>query len=710
MFVPSKFLTINKDMIEAPNLCDRFGEDDLSKMGGYVWSGYLCDKQSRMPWERRMSAAMDLAMQVQEVKTFPWPGASNVIFPLITIAALQFSGRSYTNIIQGTDVVKYRVIGDDPEGKAFARAERVGRHMSWQCMEQDQAWEEQHDRLLINLSIVGSAFGKTFFNGSDGHNVTELVMAKDFVIDYWAKSIESAARKSHCIPLYKNEIYERVMQKVYRDVRNEAWFNSPPTPVPVPEDDKRKGQTPPQPDEDTPFATIEQHRWFDLDGDGYAEPYIATIEHNSRKLLRLTARFDNEEAVQRTLNKEILCIKPTEFFTNYTFIPSPDGGIYGLGFGTFLGPINEAVNSGINQLLDNGTMQNSIGGFLGRGAKMRGGNYTMAPWEWKRIDSTGDDLRKNMVPYPERQPSAVMFQLIGLLIEYANRISGTTDEQIGKNPGQNTPASTFQGMQESGMQVYSMIFKRVWRSMREEFKKLYLLNRQYLGVHQKFGSANLSITRDDYMGNPDQIAPVADPNITSTTMRIQQAQLVADRAHAIPGYSLPDTEKGLLKALRVENIDKLYPGPDKVPPLPNPKVQIEQGKMQLGMAKLALDKQKFQMELMNEQRLNQAKIIQLQAQAALFIKQAGNVGVAEHLEAFELAINAMQAHNEMLTERIKAIGEANADGDKGGDGGVGTPPGDAGTAGGPSGVEAGAGGAVGGQGLPAAQSSPDGGS
>src|SRR6266436_4970412 len=93
----SRKLVLNADVAKAPNLCDRFSDDDLTYLGTRVWQGYQRDKMSRAKWEKRMEAAMDLAMQVQKDKSFPWPDCSNVVFPLVTIAALQFSSRSYEN-------------------------------------------------------------------------------------------------------------------------------------------------------------------------------------------------------------------------------------------------------------------------------------------------------------------------------------------------------------------------------------------------------------------------------------------------------------------------------------------------------------------------------------------------------------------------------------------------------------------------------------
>lgn len=656
-----KRIVLNQDLLDSPNILDRFSEDDQSRIANHIWLGYARDKQSRSRWERRSTAAMDLAMQVQQAKSFPWAGAANVVFPLVTIGALQFSARSYNNIIQGTNVVRYRTIGGN-DVESIKRASRIGQHMSWQVLEEDTAWEEQHDRLLINLAIVGSNFIKTYYNPSLGYVVSELVMAKDFVIDYWAKSVEQSARKTHRIPLYRNEIYERVQQKIFTDILDEKWYQSAPqfAAPSDPNSDKRRGQDPQYSDDSAAFLALEQHLWLDLDGDGYQEPYIGTIEEGSKHPLRLTSRVDSLDQIRRRGTK-VEFIKATESFTKYSFIPSPDGGVYDLGFGTFLGPLNEAVNSGINQMLDKGTMENSIGGFLGRGAKIRGGVYTMAPFQWARVDSTGDDLRKNIVPFPQAPSSDVMFKLIGLLIDYSNRIAGTQDAQVGGNPGQNTPASTYQGMQEAGMQTYGMIFKRVWRCMKEEFKKRYELNSKYMNLVETYGNNADKIYREDYKGNPDQIAPVANPNINSSQMRFQVASVVKQAAMTTPGYEVPEVERAWLQALQVENIDVLYPGPDKVKPLPNPKLMVEQLKMQGKQMEVEAKKQEWANHLMEDRRVNTAKIMALEAQAYSLVKGANEAEMEHKLAALEMMIGHFKDANAETTKQIEALTKMGGD-------------------------------------------------
>jgi chaperonin GroES len=668
-----KTLSINKDLVQSPDLTDRFTGADLDSIGRLVIEGYKKDRASRFKWERRMNAAMDLAMQVQVAKTFPWPGCSNVIFPLVTIAALQFSARSYSNMIQGTNVVRYRVIGKDDE-KAHERSLRIGKHMSWQVLEQDQAWEEEHDRLLINLAIVGTSYIKSFYDPGLGYPVDELVTARDLVMDYWSKSIERSARVTQHVPLYANEIYERCMRKTFRDVRNDEWFGkAPPSDYDalVIQSDKREGTSPVQPDEDSAYRTLEQHRWFDFDKDGYSEPYICTVEAATGKVLRIIARFE-EDSVERNLAQKIIRINPETFYTKYSLIPNPEGACLDLGFGVFLGPINESVNSGINQILDSGTLQNSLGGLLGRGAKMRGGVYTMAPWEFKRVDMSGDDIRKNVYMFPERQPSDVMFKLLGLLVEYANRIAGTVDATVGENPGQNTPASTYQGMTEQGLQIYGMTFKRYWRSQKEEFKKRYALNKKYAETSKRFGSGEDFIRREDYVGNPDQVAPVANPRVTSTIMRTMQAGAVLDAALKIPGFERKEAVRAWLESIEVEGIDRLYPGEGAVQPLPNFRLQIQQIKFQEVQLKEQGRKQIEALKLLEQKRVNNAKIAQLEAQAIKLMKEANVKDIEVQIEALNSLIDAQKDFGEMMNQRIEMLLAGGSEGGEGNTGAGGT--------------------------------------
>lgn len=684
-------IRLDASVADSPNLCNRFSSDDLKKLGGWVIEGYKRDQQSRSRWMRRSQAAMNLALQLQKTKTFPWPDAANIAFPLVTIATLQFHSRAYPALVPGVDVVRCRVNGADPDGQKKARALRVGSHMSYQAMEEDPDWEPEQDRLLINLPIVGCAFKKTYYRNSEQTLKGELVLAQDLVVDYFAKSVASAPRKTHIIPVYRNEMHERMLLGTFRDCREEAWFQAPAAPHHDYDEqgaDERTGSTPSTPDELTPFSTLEQHCWVDFDKDGYAEPYIITVEEATGEVLRIVARWERPDDVLRTAQGAVYKIRATEYFTKYSFIPSPDGGIYDMGFGVLLGPLNESVNSILNQLVDAGTMANTAGGFLARGAKIRGGQKTFTPFEWKFVDSTGDDLRKSVFPLPVREPSAVLFNLLSLLINYTERISGSTDIMVGENIGQNTTKGTAELLVEQGSKIYTAIFKRIWRSMKEEFKLRYNLNALFVRETTYFGERAGVVLAEDYKGDPNTVIPTCDPNVTSDSTRVAQATMIKQSAMATPGYNVDEVERNLLRAMKVDGIDVLFPGSDKAPQGEHLKVTLKKMDLQIAQMKLQKEQREFLLELMEEQRVNSAQILNLTALATKALAEAKATGMQVNLQSLNLVLDTLKARDESQRARIELMmqgmqGSEDGEGNQpGGVPGMALSPGDVGLDGG----------------------------
>lgn len=655
-----RHLTLDAEAIKSPNLCNRFSDKDLKNIGAWVYQGFQRDLTSRNKWQKRNEAGMDLAMQLQKEKNFPWPGAANVAFPLITIAALQFHARAYPAIVSGNNLVKMQIWAEDPQGQIKQQADRISKHMSYQLLEEDADWEEQHDNMLINLAIIGTTFKKTYYEGGEGYVESEFVLARDLVVDYYTKSLEHCPRATHVIPLFRNEIWSRCKRGVFRDVLNSEWYQGAPTKVaeasPTQQRvDQRAGQTPPMTlDETAPFSFLEQHVDLDLDGDGYAEPYIVTIEYGSQDVVRIVTRFDSESAIERNGQGEIISVRPLQYFTRYLFLPSPDGGFYGMGFGVLLGPLNESVNTAINQIFDAGTMATLGGGFLGKGAKIRGGVYTFKPNEWKRVDSTGDDLRKSIVPLDIKEPSQILFQLLVLLIEYTNRISGAMDQMVGETPGQNTPAETSRTVLEQGMKIYNSIFKRVWRGMKEEFRKVFILNGLFLPTKKRFGEAG-SISREDYLVNPRWIRPAADPNISSSQERFNKAQAVKASAATTPGYNADAVEMYYLKALEIDAPETLYVGREKAPPGEDVKVTIAKLKLQGDQGWLKLEQMKMIQEGMEEQRINSAEIAKIAAEIQIAQKTAQGDDLDRQVNFLNSLIAVRKTRNEELNSRIETM-------------------------------------------------------
>jgi chaperonin GroES len=668
------------EAIEAPNVATLLDADDVKTIGVLCQDGYNEDKASRVEWEERSATAMKLALQVKEAKTFPWPEAANVKFPLVTVAAIQYHARAYPALISGVDLVKCRVIGDDPKGEKSARAYRLATHMSWQCLEQDVRWEEEHDKLLLVQGIAGCAFTKKLWDPVAGHNVTSLVLPKDFVVNYYTRDLDTSPRYTHVFNLTENVIRQRELDGRYGEVE---ITKSEPTQNQLDlAKDEREGVRPPPEGSSTPYETGEMYCWLDLDKDGYAEPYIVTFDIATSRVRSIVARYFPSGV--KKVDGKVYEIAPAKVFTKYGFIPSPDGGFYDLGLGMLLGPLNESVNTALNQIFDAGTMATLGGGFVGRGFKARGGPFSFKPFEWFPVDAPGDDLRKNILPLPVREPSSVLFQVLGLLVQYGERMIGSTDIRAGESPGQNTPAETTRTLNANGAMVENAIYKRTWRSMRDEYRVQYDLNKIYLTADVDYEDltkgAGALIHPDDYGGSSLDVKPAADPYIVSDTERIQRAGIVFKNAMTVPGHNRYQATKRLYKAMQIEFIDEILPppmmpGPDgqpkpapDFPPPPNPKMmdaQLKQQEFQFAVKQWQAERQDQAIELRMLVTKNQAEIMKLYAQAEKALAEAKGVDTEHQIQLINARIGALKEHNDDLLKLIEIVQKGIQGGDSG---------------------------------------------
>lgn len=564
------------EILSSTNVAEMLSDDELDRIGMDCVDGFEKDKSSRKEWESRYEQALKLASQFAEPKTFPWPNCANIKYPLLTIACLQFSARSYPVLVPPVEAVRCRTVGYDESGEKGKRAERISKHMSYQVLEQMDEWEEDMDRLLVMLPVTGTEFKKTYFDPSKGRNVSCHVMPKDLVVNYWAKSLETAIRKTHVLHMTKNDVRERILREVFLDHKLDEPTGQPEKNI----SDEIQGVS--YQDDVSPYVILEQHCWLDLDEDGYQEPYVVTVEKESRKVLRISARYLTD-SVERNEKKKIISIKPIEYFTKFSFIPSMDGGFYDMGFGTLVGPINETVNSTINQILDAGTLASLQQGFLARGIRLKSGEKKFRMGEWIPVDTNVDDLRKGIFPLTFPGPSQVLFQLLSLMISAGEKLTSTTDLRTGESPGQNQPATTTLAVLDQGAKVETAINKRLWRALKNEYKKLYELNRVYLEDKEYFRildplkSDMETIQRSDYDGDPSDVAPSGDPNTGSDTQRLKQAEaIIASLGQGSPADPLKAWDK-FYRALGVAPNTLL---PEKMPPPPpDPKMILAQAEV-----------------------------------------------------------------------------------------------------------------------------------
>lgn len=630
-------------LLGITNIAEHLDEEKLNEIGDAVHKGYRLDVDSKGKWDDNIEEWIKLATQIKEDKTYPWPKASNVKYPILATSAMQFAARAYPSLVPADGkVVQAKVIGKDPQGMKQLSAERVSAHMSYQLLHEMEDWEEDMDRLLVQLPIVGCLFKKTYYDEITRANCSKLIGPKSLVVNYWATSLESAERKTEIVPMNKRVLDEQIAAKVFMEVNlseptgNQDLIMNP---------NVQATNMPSTNDDTTPYTLLEQHTFLDLDDDGIKEPYVITIEESSKKVLRIVARFDSDSPIY-TPEGKLVGFTPVEYYTKFGFIPNPDGGFYDIGFGHLLGPLNDSANTLINLLVDAGTLSNLQAGFIGKGLRMKLGDTKFQPGEWKMVNTTGDDIKKQIYPLPANEPSDVLFKLLGTILESSKELASISEIFVGKMPGQNTPATTTMATIEQGMKLFTAIYKRVYRSLAKEFKKLYRLNGIYTANIEK-GKQILDdeLSEQDYNMKSYDICPSADPTAVSSTQKALKAESLMQLLQ-LGTINPVEVTKRILEAQEQPNIEALM---QMQPPQPDPKVMAIQAKIEGDKQKGQMDAQISQQRAMQDREKHQMEMEKKVRELAATERQQAQ---AQQTQAFQQQQDAMAR---MMDQRLAAF-------------------------------------------------------
>lgn len=616
-----------EELMVLPNIMEVLTDEESSVIGNLVVEGFNDDLDSMSDWLDEAEASLEQAMLIPKEKNHPWPGAANVKYPLIAQSSLQFSALTAPEIIRNDRVVEAHTVGEDPDGRKEQRAKRIAQHMSYQLLIEDDSWSIGLDKLLPMLSIVGTVHKKTWFNPIDKKNVSELCSYDSFVINNMVESLPKARRATHILRKHKNEIMENIRAGLYKLDNLEILFpKMDDDSEPIVHDLRDEFQ-----------ELLEQHCYMDLDGDGYEEPYVITVHKATQTVLRIVARFD-PEGITRNDSGEIVRIRPVQYFTDYHFLPSPDGSYFSMGFGKLLKPLNETINTTINQLLDSGTLANLQGGFVGKGLRLKGGELRLQPGEWKKIDmGVGTDIKNNIVPIPYKEPSLVLFQLLGSMVEAGKQLSSVTDIALGQQDAQNAPATSILALVEQGLKVFTSIQRRIHRSLKKEFEKLYRLNRLFLDPETYFRTmdSQSAILREDYEDASMDVHPVSDPNLSSDAQRLARTQALLALV-GTPGVNGREIIKRYLEDLNTPNLEKILPPVDPNAPPPIDLIE-KQSEIQERADKHAIETQKLQIEAAKVM----AEIEKMKAEALKAIAEAEAAEPGRQLDMYKSELKAV---------------------------------------------------------------------
>lgn len=634
-------------VVMSPNVVDDLSKTDLRRIADDVCEWYRRDKDSRAQWERETEMVIELARLDAKTKDFPYPGSSNVKYPITSVAALQFAAKAYPEFVRNGKTLGIATVGKDPEGTKEAKADRVEEFMNWQLLVESTEFEENLDKLFHTLPLVGMAFKKTYYNPITRRNVSDLCQYDEIFINNNVKSLEEARHITHKLSKHKSWIIEQIRYGVFSEIDEEKLDNT-----------GALGEG------DETHTILEQHCWLDLDGDGYEEPYIVTVLEKTRDVLRIVARFDPGK-VELNAKQQVQCIHPNQYFTDFMYIPNPDGSYWGIGIGHLLFGVNEAINTLFNQIIDAGRFGNMPTGLIGRGLRIKGGELKIRPGLLVKLDTalTGP-IRDEIHMFDFKDPSPVLFQLLNQLIEGAKELASINATNTGSAQVQNVAQGVMASQLDQGNKVQTGIHRRLYRGLKKEFEKFFHLNSIYLDQSKYINVLDdqLAISKDDFDMDSFDISPVADPQMSSDSQRIQRSQHLMELGDDMAYGPLLNKHEALqrhLEDLRYTGIERLIIAPDPNAP-PPPDILKLQSDMQAQAAQERIDQQAMQLkqqDLIIKSHVSAAEIEKLMAEAELArasaISAAAQPALQKQKQEHDIILGTHKGAVDLQKEHIK---------------------------------------------------------
>jgi hypothetical protein len=545
------------------NLADILPEDILEPLGSELKNNYVDYKMSRKDWEKSYTDGLDLLGFKYENRTEPFQGASGATHPVLAEAVTQFQATAYKELLPADGPVRTQILGVNNPGKQ-QQAERVKDFMNYQIMDQMTEYEPEFDSMLFHLPLAGSTFKKVYYDDLLGRAVSKFVPADDLIVPYTANSLAEAEAIIHVLKISENDLRKQQVAGFYADVEL-----TPPGTVVNDEVSKKEKElegTKKSGKQIPMYTLLECHVDLDLEGfedigpdgepTGIKLPYIVTVEEGSGTVLSIRRNYaPNDPKKQRV-----------QYFVHFKFLPGL--GFYGFGLIHMIGGLSRTATVALRQLLDAGTLSNLPAGFKQRGVRVRDEASPIQPGEFKDVDAPGGNLREAFFPLPYKEPSATLLQLMGIVVQAGQRFAAISELQTGEG-NSNAAVGTTIALLERGSKVMSAIHKRLYNSMRHEFKLLSKVISTYLPPEYPYdvvGGARL-IKQLDFDDRID-ILPVADPNIFSMSQRITLAQTQLQLATSNPQiHNLYSAYRNMYEAIGVKNIDSVLPPPAPVQPM-----------------------------------------------------------------------------------------------------------------------------------------------
>ena len=615
-----------KEVTFEENLAPEIDQDELQKIADDVLDLIKIDLDSRKEWEKSYAEGIRLLGLKMEERTEPWDGACGVFHPILSEAVVRFQSETIISTFPASGPVKTQIIGKVTPDKTQA-ASRVQEDMNYQLTEKMPEYRSEHERLLWSLPITGSAFKKVYFDPGLNRQVAMFVPAEDIIVPYGASDLQSSPRITHRMRKTENEIRKLMLQGFYNDVD-----------LPDPEEIRTEIER--RQNEETGISAIKDERYtiyevhcdYDLPGfedkkDGHttqiALPYVITMLSSGEILSIRRNYIEDDPLKQKRMH-----------FVHYIYIPGY--GFYGFGLIHLVGGFAESATSILRQLVDAGTLSNLPGGFKSKDLRVKGDDTPIAPGEWRDVDVTGMTIKDSIIPLPYKEPSATLFNLLNNIVEEGRRFASVADLKIADMSGQ-TPVGTTLAILERTLKVQSAVQARVHVAMRQEFKLLAGIVRDYTPPIYNYETEGGPLAKmSDY--DMVEVIPVSDPNASTMAQRVVQYQAALQLAQGAPDiYDLPLLHRQMLEVLGIKDVQKIVPLEDDFKPQDPVSENMDILKSKPVKAFLYQDHEAHMKVHMN--MAQDPKILQLVGQSpnAQAIQSALQAHMAEHL-AFQYRV------------------------------------------------------------------------
>jgi len=473
------------DYIDSENVAQMLDEPELGLIADRVIENYDKDWDSMSDYVEVTKAGLELAKPDMNARTTPWQGAANYKSSALISACVGFGDRASMELLsKKKDLFMLDIVGKDDEQRSKRnKANRIQAYENYNLLYGMPDWVDEQARLLYTLPAYGTVFKKVYYDPIEGRTVTCSINFPNFAVNQANKSLDTAWSFT--------EVHNFTPNDVRSYVRMGWWLDSALKAL----DGEQTGDNDADDDDD---IYLEQYCYWDMDDDGYDEPYLVMVHKRSQTVCRIVAAYDKSTIIFKN-GKVISDLQTAEDMESldavlatgklvrigrkmdvvkYGFIKSPMGDFLDVGYYYMLSSKAQLINTTTNQLLDSGTLANLPAGFLSREHRQRKGDTSFRPGEFKQTDIPAVSLQSSVMKVPVAEPSQALMVLNETTKKELADFAASLDME--GLLGSHVSATSALVASQEALIPHSAIMNGVLRAQSKEFQLLKDLTPEYL--------------------------------------------------------------------------------------------------------------------------------------------------------------------------------------------------------------------------------------